>query len=260
MPFISYHRPPEQPQRIVSLVPSQTETLYHLGMGDRVIALTRFCVHPSEWYRGKIRIGGTKSLHLGTIASLEPDLIIGNKEENTADEVIELSKYFPTWVTDVSSVTDGLNMIADLGALTHTQEHSVKLATAIATEFELLKPFAQPIRTLYLIWRRPWMAAGGDTFISDMMQKAGMLNVFADRSRYPTLQEAELLAAAPQLILLPSEPYPFKEGHLAEIKALFPEAAVRNVDGEMMSWYGSRMLYGAAYLRQLAEDLQQAGF
>jgi ABC-type Fe3+-hydroxamate transport system substrate-binding protein len=231
------------PQRIVSLVPSQTELLYDLGLGDRVVGITKFCVHPSHWQKEKIKIGGTKTVHLQKVLDLKPDLILANKEENDREQVEYLAQYCPTHTTDVKTLADALDMIATVGTLTGTQTAAADLVTRIRAVFDRLPQFDAPRSAAYLIWRKPYMVAGGDTFIQDMLHYAGFSNVFAHLMRYPECAVQDLVAAAPQYLLLSSEPYPFKDKHIAELQSICPNAVIQLVDGEMFSWYGSRLLH-----------------
>ena len=258
------------PQRIISLVPSQTELLYDLGLDKEVIGITKFCVHPPEWFRTKTRVGGTKNIHPEIIRELQPDLIIANKEENVKDQVEPLQDLAQVYVSDISNLEDALEMIQQVGALTNRSEKADALVTTIRERFGALgttirERFSTPGTTIrqdfstlekpihlpcaYLIWRNPWMVAGGDTFINDMLERAGFVNVFKDRLRYPEIDAAELRGC--KVILLSSEPYPFREKHVEEIRAILPEAKIRLVDGEMFSWYGSRLQYAPAYFREM---------
>lgn len=247
---------PFPPQRIVSLVPSQTELLYDLGLEERVAGITKFCVHPPEWLRTKTRIGGTKQIHMDRIAALQPDLIIGNKEENTREQILALAERFPVWMSDVQTLPDALAMIQAIGQITDTEPRACEWAARIERAFGLLAEqiAAQPRRrAVYLIWRKPWMAAASGTFIHEMMTLGGWENAFANLKRYPEVSEGQLAQAQPHYILLSSEPYPFAEKHVAEMQALCPQARVLLVNGEMFSWYGSRLLQAAQYLRTLLE-------
>ncbi|MCW3122029.1 MAG: cobalamin-binding protein [Flavipsychrobacter sp.] len=242
---------PYPPKRIVSLVPSQTELLYDLGLNEEVVGITKFCVHPDEWFRNKKRVGGTKTVHLDIIYELQPDLIIANKEENTREQVEELSTLYPIWVSDIKTIDDGLQMIRAVGELTANSAEAILLADNIANGFAQLNKASKPIRVAYFIWRKPWMCAGGDTFISNMITTAGWENVLADLQRYPEIRLEELANKQVDLVLLSSEPYPFKDAHIAEIQAVLPAAKILLVDGELFSWYGSRMREAVSYLEKL---------
>ena len=242
------------PRRIVSLVPSQTELLAHLGLDDEVVGLTRFCVHPEEWKSRKVIIGGTKQVDRERIARLEPDLILGNLEENTRAMVEALDPLAPVFVTDVRTVPEALAMIRTVGQLTQRDDAAQRLAGEIDARFTALPDFT-PLRTIYLIWNDPIMTVGGDTFIHDVMARAGLVNVFGDRMRYPVVSADELAGARPNVLLLSSEPYPFAERHRAAFQDLLPEASVHRVDGEPFSWYGSRLLRSPAFLRDVRATL-----
>jgi ABC-type Fe3+-hydroxamate transport system substrate-binding protein len=239
------------PIRIVSLVPSQTELLYDLGAD--VVGITRFCVHPDTWFREKTRIGGTKDIDPDKIAALQPDLIIANKEENDRDQVDALATLYPVWVSDIHNLTDAMSMIRSVGELVGQTQKAGSLAAEIEITFTMLaSKSSRPLRTAYFIWRNPWMAAGGDTFIHDMLQRCGFINLFANQSRYPTIDPVTLTTC--DLVFLSSEPYPFRDKHLNEIQPLLPNAIIRLVDGELFSWYGSRLLQAPAYFKRLLTD------
>ena len=244
---------PTHPQRIISLVPSQTELLHDLGLGERVVGITKFCIHPEEWFRSKARVGGTKKVHLDKVRALKPDLIIGNKEENSREDIEALEPEFPVWMSDVRDLDSALDMIRRVGTLTVTSEKAEQVAREIAEGFAGMQPVAEARSVAYLIWRAPWMAAGGDTFIHDVLRRMGMENVFAGRAeRYPALTPGELAAADPDVVLLSSEPYPFKEQHIAELNMLLPGCPVHLVDGELFSWYGSRLRHTPGYVNGLS--------
>ena len=227
------------PKRIISVVPSITELLFDLGLGERVIARTKFCIHPEEALL-KPKIGGTKTLKMEAIRSLQPDLIIANKEENLKEDLEILMQEFPTYVSDIKTVEDAIQMIDDVGKLCACEKEGTSLIHNIQeAQSRLKKPLKEAI---YLIWRDPYMSVGGDTFIHDMMPYAGYSNLLASKTRYPELRTEDLRTLNPTCVLLSSEPFPFKEKHIEEIKAILPKAQVLLVDGELYSWYGSKML------------------
>jgi ABC-type Fe3+-hydroxamate transport system substrate-binding protein len=246
---------PDSPARIVSLVPSQTELLYDLGLESEVVGITKFCIHPAHWFRSKTRIGGTKQLRLELIRELQPDLILANQEENEKDQVEELARQFPVWVSRVKDLQTALEMIVQVGKMTGREQKAGRLAAEIASAFGSLLPASRPLRAAYLIWKDPWMSVGGDTFIHAMLQKAGFENVFADRLRYPVIRPEELQELGCEVVFLSSEPYPFREQHLNEMEALLPGKRVLIADGEIFSWYGSRMLRAPAYFNLLRQQL-----
>ncbi|MBS1745764.1 MAG: ABC transporter substrate-binding protein [Bacteroidetes bacterium] len=239
-------------QRIVSLVPSQTELLHALGLNDEVVGITKFCVHPEEWFRSKTRIGGTKNIHLDKIKSLHPDLIIANKEENLKDQVEALQEFAKVYVSDVNNLNDAIEMILDIGELINKKEQAIALTSLINEKFSLLKNnVTQKRSSAYFIWKDPYMVAGGGTFINEMMQYAGFENIFKERSRYPETKIEELQQLDCEYILLSSEPYPFQQKHIDELQSLLPSSKIILVDGEMFSWYGNRMLLSAEYFNKL---------
>lgn len=243
-----------KPQRIVSLVPSQTELLHHLGLEEETVGITKFCVHPAGWFKTKTRVGGTKTVKAETINRLNPDLIIANKEENVKEQVEELAKHYPVWLTDVNNLDEALKMIRDIGDLAGKQSLSHTLTQNISNAFDELSNLqtSNPkLKTAYLIWQKPYMTTGGDTFIHDMLTRCGFDNIFADRKRYPETTIEELQAANCQLLLLSSEPYPFKQQHIDELVARLPGCKVLLADGEYFSWYGSRLLNAPGYFKEL---------
>ncbi len=244
---------PATPKRIISLVPSQTELLRDLGLDEEVIGITKFCVHPEEWFRHKTRVGGTKQYHFDKIELLEPDLIIGNKEENDEHQIRQLQETYPVWMSDIHNLDEAIEMIRGIAMLTDRQKKGEEIVAGIRDAFNTLKSELQS-RTFttaaYLIWRNPYMAAGHNTFIDSMLNELKMENVFAN-ARYPETTLEELKELAPGVILLSSEPYPFKDKHLEEIQQAVPGAKVLLVDGEMFSWYGTRLLQAPAYFREV---------
>lgn len=241
-------------QRIVSLVPSQTELLFDIGAGDRVVGVTDFCTEPREMPAHVQRIGGTKRFLLERIESLAPDLVIGNHEENYREGIEALAAHFPVWMSDILVLDDALAMIRAVGELVDERPRAGGLADAIVAGFSALDT-AERIPVAYLIWRKPWMAAGTRTFIHEMLQQGGFDNVFADRERYPECTLAEIRERAPKAVLLSSEPFPFGEEHQREVEDALPGVKVRRVDAMPYSWYGSRLLQTPACLRALRAAL-----
>ena len=248
------------PKRIISLVPSQTELLHYFGLEEEVIGITKFCVHPQTWFRNKTRIGGTKNINIEKITELQPDLIIANKEENVKEQIEALQQVAPVWVSDINNFEDALSMIASVGTLVAKQTAAETLITQIKEAFLKLQTTNYKLPTAYLIWRNPYMTVGGDTFIKDMLHKCGLQNVFENEKRYPTVTIEAIKERGTKLILLSSEPYPFKEKHLEEIKLQIPNAKILMVDGEMFSWYGNRMLYAAQYFNELMNHIYKVPF
>jgi len=241
----------KKPERIVSLVPSQTELLFDLGLYEEVVGITKFCVHPDEWYHHKTRIGGTKNIDIEKIQALQPDLILANKEENVQEQVEALRLFCPVYVSNISTFDDAQEMIRQVGMLVHKELKAAELVQNILSEFATLKALDCKLQTCYLIWRKPYMTVGGDTYISDVMELCGFENVFVDEIRYPELTIERMEMENCELVLLSSEPYPFKEAHVTELQKHLPNAKIILVDGEMFSWYGSRLLKAPTYFRQL---------
>ena len=246
------------PRRIISVVPSQTELLHYLGLEEDVIGITKFCVHPDHWFRIKTRVGGTKHLSIDKIRELQPDLIIANKEENVKEQVEVLAADFPVWVSDVNNLDDACSMIASIGDITQKTDAANELVHNIRNEFELLSASGSPIRAAYLIWRDPYMTVGHDTFIHDMLTRCGFENIFAGLTRYPTVTIEELSPDSNrvEVLLLSSEPFPFSQKHIDELQPLLPHTTIILADGEMFSWYGSRLLLAPAYFRELSQKLK----
>jgi ABC-type Fe3+-hydroxamate transport system substrate-binding protein len=250
---------------IVSVVPSQTELLYELGLNEEVKAITKFCIHPTAWFRSKTRVGGTKTMNVDLIKKIKPDLVIANHEENVKEQVEELAKTCDVFVTDVNNLSDALQMIKDIGLLTGQFDKAMSIANQLEKKFLDLLEFitAKPkLKSAYLIWQNPYMAVGGHTFIDSMMTYCGLENIFTNVERYPEISLEDLQSSYPgkspcDLILLSSEPYPFKEKQLQEIQLKLPSKKIMLVDGEMFSWYGSRLLKAADYFKNLRETIEK---
>jgi ABC-type Fe3+-hydroxamate transport system substrate-binding protein len=246
------------PKRIVSVVPSQTELLFDLGLTEEVIGITKFCVHPKEWFQTKTKVGGTKQLKLDVIHQLNPDLIIANKEENVKEQIEELDKYYPVWVSDVNNLDDAYEMIYSIGVIVGKTVSAQRRISGIGYSFSQLPAVNDRLSSAYFIWSNPYMTAGGDTFINAMMEAAGFSNVFKHQTRYPEVNIVELQAANCQLLLLSSEPFPFKQKHIDELQPLLPNTKILLVDGEMFSWYGSRLIQAPGYFIKLHKQIQDS--
>ena len=249
---------PIQPLRIVSLVPSQTELLFELGLANNIVGITRFCIHPAQLVVTKTKIGGTKNFNIEAIKALAPDLIIGNKEENFEAGITELKKNYPVWMSDVNTIEDAYNMMEAIGDITNKQPEVGAIIQSIKTSFSQLPSinYSSPIPTAaYFIWRKPYMVAASDTFIDSMLNMLGLKNTLAELSRYPELSAEHIATYKADYIFLSSEPYSFSEKHMEEFQALFPTAKVMVVDGEMFSWYGSRLQHSADYFAGLRRQM-----
>ena len=243
---------PKPPQRIISLVPSQTELLSFLGLGERVVGITKFCVQPSTWRSTKAIVGGTKTFNVDAIEQLNPDLILGNKEENHKEGIERLKMSFPVWMSDITTVKDALSMIKSIGLMTDKQGEALKCVARIKEKLTSVKDYYQGRSVLYLIWKDPWMAAGSNTFIGSMLNTLGLKNVIELEGRYPSLSMAEIQRLNPQYIFLSSEPYRFVRRHADELRALIPSSNILLVDGKMFSWYGNRMVKAFDYFKTLS--------
>lgn len=250
-------------QRIVSLVPSITELLNDLNLGDQVVGITKFCVHPENWFRSKTSIGGTKQIHIEKIKSLRPTLVIASKEENIKEQVEQLADFTEILLTDVVDYNTALKMIESVGLATGTFDKAKIISGQIEASFLQLNSFLQKqqfqsISCAYLIWKDPYMVAGGDTFIHSMLHKMNCINTYENQLRYPAIHFEDPEWQAAKIVFLSSEPYPFKEKHISELSAQFPDKSFLLVDGEMFSWYGSRMQYAPSYFSSLSELLNRA--
>jgi ABC-type Fe3+-hydroxamate transport system substrate-binding protein len=237
-------------RRIVSLVPSTTELLCALGLADALVGVTVYCVEPRAVVRTKTRVGGEKDPDLATIRALAPDLVIANIEENRREDVDALrAAGIDVFVTYPRSVAESLGMIRELGTVTGAVAASRGLLDELeplhaAVRARLAGRRATPV--FYPIWREPWMTIGHDTYIHDLLATCGGANVFADRTRYPTIALEELAARAPEVVLLPNEPFRFRRAHLRDFDAYPALPAVRDgrlllVDGKRFSWHGPRL-------------------
>ncbi|WP_025142958.1 helical backbone metal receptor [Pedobacter jeongneungensis] len=246
------------PKRIISIVPSQTELLFDLGLDQEIIGLTKFCIHPIEKFAARTKVGGTKKLNIDLIKDLKPDLIIGNKEENTQRDIEELAEYFPVWMSDIFTLDDAMKTIAEIGALVDREPEASYLNHLISAGFNDLKTLALQHhidkKVAYLIWRKPYMAAGKNTFIDDILLINGMTNIINDE-RYPAVTLEQLKTTNCELILLSSEPYPFGDKHIEEIQSAIPDVKIMLVDGEMFSWYGSRLVKAVQYFFEFQKQL-----
>lgn len=248
------------PRRIVSLVPSQSELLWYLGLQQELVGITKFCIHPEKMFRTITRVGGTKEIKFDVIKELKPDLIIANKEENEQEQIEELCKHHPVWISNICNIEDALQMILKVGGITNRKTEAKSLVIQIKERYGLFKsrkPIVQFRKSVaYLIWKNPYMAAGHDTFINHLLDECGFTNVFVnEKSRYPEVATQMLIDKNPDFIFLSSEPYPFKEKHIEELKTHLPKANIVLVDGEMFSWYGNRLLYAFDYFTNLIKEL-----
>jgi ABC-type Fe3+-hydroxamate transport system substrate-binding protein len=242
---------PRPPRRIVSLIPSTTETLCALGLADALVGITVYCREPADVVRTKTRVGGEKNPDLEQIRALAPDLVVANIEENVRGHIDTLRGWgIPVWVTYPRTVAEAVRMIRELGTITGTEARATTLADELdgrLAQLAALVAGRPPVPVFYAIWREPWMTISQDTYIHDMLRVCGGLNVFAAHpERYPAVALEEIAARRPHVILLPDEPFRFREVHRRDF-ARFPDVPavasgrVHLVDGKPFSWHGPRI-------------------
>lgn len=238
--------------KIISLVPSITEALFDFGLSEKeVIGRTKFCIQPKNTVQKVEIIGGTKNLNIAKIKSLNPDLIIANKEENVKEQIEELQKDFKVLVTNISNLEDNYYLLKTLGNLLEKQEIAQKFNLKI---YEILAKVSdlEKKKCAYLIWKNPYMTVGFDTFIHDILEKIGFQNIFKNQKRYPEISVEDLKSA--DYIFLSSEPFPFQQKHIDELQKELPDAKISLVDGEAFSWYGTRLAKCESYFQNLVEN------
>lgn len=246
------------PKRIVSLVPSQTELLCYLGLEEAIVGVTKFCVKPKHLLKEKVVVGGTKNLHTDRIIALEPDIICCNKEENTEAIVRNMSKIAPVHVSDINTIEDCLELITMYGLMLDVNEKALLLSNHILNakiDFQNEISLTPVVEVAYFIWKDPWMVAGSNTYINYMLALNGFKNHFQNLSRYP---EVSITKKYPDVnyVFLSSEPFPFSEKHIHLLQPYFPNATIWCVDGEMFSWYGSRLLKSFEYFKKLHQKIK----
>jgi len=243
------------PRRIVSLVPSISEYLWDLNLREELVGITKFCIKPAEMYDRIEKIGGTKSIHIDKIRTLQPDLIIANKEENTKEQIDVLSNEFPVWVSDVNTMNEALEMMRLLGELCNRKTEAIQLVQETENGLHTCKDLFAKNSCVYLMWNEPYMAAASNTFINSVLNYTGFVNVLQDRERYPVVALNEIKLLQPEYCLLSSEPFPFKDKHVNLLQHELKSCKVVLVDGEMFSWYGSHLLTLPLYLNKLKKEI-----
>ena len=243
------------PKRIVSLVPSQTELLVDLGLENSIVGVTKFCVHPINLRKQKTIVGGTKQVHYDKIKALEPDIILCNKEENTKEIVEACEQICNVHVSDIFNINDNLELINQYGLLFNKSEDASRIIKDIQLKCANFKSFIEEkptLKVVYFIWKNPWMVAGNNTFINYILHFNKFENVYNSKARYPEIElnKSELNESV-EVVLLSSEPFPFKEKHVAELQDYYPKAKIVLVDGELFSWYGSRLAKAFKYFETL---------
>jgi len=243
------------PERIVSLVPSQTELLYYLGI--KPVGQTIFCIHPESEFKSSNKVGGTKKLQLGKIRALQPDLIIGNKEENTKEQIEEISDEFPVWMSEINSVDDALDFITRIGSILGKSNECINLKLMIQSGLNRLIAPTYKLSYIYLIWKDPYFAVASGTYINSVLDRGGFINALANKTRYPEITIEQINQLQPDCVMLPSEPFPFKQEHVEALQKEVPKSHVVPVDGEILSWYGSKMLEAPDYLMKINSDIHK---
>ncbi len=244
----------QTPESVVSLVPSITELLCDMGLRSKIVGCTKFCVHPKNLKKEVTIIGGTKRIHLDHVARLTPDIIIGNKEENSKEDITKLREIGPIWMSDIKTIEDSYDMINSLADIMDT---SLVADQIIWDHKAICSHNDKELGTVaYLIWNDPLMTIGGDTYIHSMLQMMGYDNVYSSANRYPKITLEELQSKAPQHIFLSSEPFPFKLKHVESLQDQLNHSSIHLVDGEFFSWYGSRLIKCSKYPQQLLDQIQ----
>ncbi len=227
------------PKRIVCLVPSLTELLAYFELDQEVVGITKFCIYPEDWYKDKERVGGTKTIDIEKIRSLNVDLIIGNKEENTKEDIEALMQIAPVWMSDVNSIEDTYHLISSLSSIFNKEKLGAHLIQNLQSYFQLHAKEGAGKSVLYFIWHNPGFVAGKNTYIDSYLAALGYRNCVSVE-RYPDVNNIGKIN--PDVVFLSSEPFPFQENHVSHYQSLYPDAEIILVDGERYSWYGVRTL------------------
>ena len=249
------------PTRIISLVPSQTELLVDLGLEDNIVGITKFCIHPIHLRKTKTIVGGTKNIKIDKIKELQPDIILCNKEENTKEIVEDCEKIAPTHVSDIYTIDDAKELISLYGIMFSRRTEATNIIQKLDFKLNNFKHFiknTEEKKVAYFIWRKPWMVAANNTFINYLLELNKFNNIYNNKERYPEVEIKKIrLEGDPDFIFLSSEPYPFKDEHAFELGRFTHHAKTVFVDGEMFSWYGSRLLKAFDYFKQLHKRIHR---
>lgn len=238
--------------RIISLVPSITEALFDFGLTNKeIVGRTKFCIHPKDKVKNIPTIGGTKNIQIEAIKLLQPDLVIANKEENVKDQVEELMKFCTVWVTEIDTLEDNNQFIDELGQ--RLQQPKLALSWKQSIDRALRSKTQQPLTYTYLIWKKPYMTIGSDTFIHHVLEKLGLKNHHEILKRYPIIEVEDMKSS--DCIFLSTEPFPFKQRHVDELQAVFPNKKITIVDGEAFSWYGTHIAKCQSYFEQMIKEI-----
>lgn len=244
----------QKPSRIVSLVPSQTQYLHFLKMEDRVVGITKFCIHPKEWFLTKERVGGTKNVNVEKVKALKPDLIIANKEENTLSDIEQLMPVAPVWISDVNTKEDAFNMMLSIGEMVGELEEATAIVDRIKSQLSAFQNIKEQFSFLYFMWKDPYFTVGKETFIDSWLSEFGGVNL-QEKTRYPEYDFTE--KHIPDVVLISTEPFPFSKEHFSFFQEKFQQSKIVLVDGEMASWYGNKMEEATTYFLNLLYSKSQ---
>lgn len=242
--------------RIVSLVPSITELLCELGLAPQLVGRTGFCIHPAEQVRSIAKVGGTKDVNLEKIRRLAPTHVVLNIDENNKPDAEALAQFVPNIiVTHPLGPRDNLPLARLLGGIFGAEERAEAWCATFEQAWARLQgaPKGAPATVLYCIWQDPWMTVSSDTYIARMLAEIGWQTPQLGSVRYPAFTWSEQLLAGIDGVLLSTEPYRFTQAHADALEKQLGKP-VHLVDGEMMSWYGSRSAAGLDYLREMAQQ------
>jgi iron complex transport system substrate-binding protein len=241
------------PKRIVSLVPSITELLVDLGLEKNIVGITKFCIEPSYLKTQCKIIGGTKKINIDLIKSLNPDIIIANKEENIENDVLEMMNFSNVWISDIKTLNDNLHLISELGKIFNRINEANEIIIETKKCFNNLNNIKlKDKEVLYLIWKKPYMSVGKDTFIHDILSQIGLKNCI-NEFRYPIIDLKNFEKV--DYVFLSSEPYPFSTKEMNDFQNIFPYSKIVLVDGSYFSWYGSRISKSKEYFEKLISNL-----
>lgn len=248
------------PQRIICTVPSLTELLYDLGLEEKIVGVTRFCVKPAIARKKAAIIGGTKDLDLELIKTLKPDLIIGNKEENIKEQILTAKKTAPVWLSDINGIKEACEAIQQIGEITGTSKKANEISDKINSRKNVLSEMNNSGKSvLYFIWKNPYMLAGKNTYINSILELCGLQNIAPKvTNRYPEISLEQIQSLRPDVLILSSEPYPFSSGDLHHLAKALPAVEAYILNGEVFSWYGSRLIPGLEYLRSFKNQINRS--
>ncbi len=253
---------PNEPQRIISLVPSLTELLHEMGLEKQLVGITKYCVHPIHYQSTKTKVGGTKKVKFDAIKELKPDFILCSKEENTEEMVQELEKMATVYVSDVNTFEESLLLIRKLGIILHRRMQADRIVQKIKDRQQEFQSFLQGRKkyaVVYFIWAEPWMVAGGKTFINNMIKVAGFTNAYEHLERYPEVKINRIRFSAhnPEVLMFSSEPYDFSDEEVYEVVRKNKNLLTIYVDGQYFSWYGSRLSKAFDHFKEIHKKLAE---